>query len=64
MDEYNYGVFDMAAEEPSFSAFRDGLHAGERPPDFPLEDLDTGETVTMKSLWKQGPAVIEFGSFT
>jgi len=64
MDDYNYSVFDMKRESPYFLAFRDQLHVGERAPDYPLEDLATGETVTMKSLSKDGPAVLEFGSFT
>ncbi len=64
MSEYNYDHFDMMAERPNFEHFSANLHVGERAPDFPLEDLDTGETVNIKDLWSQGPVVVEFGSFT
>jgi hypothetical protein len=64
MDEYNYSVFDLAREELAFAAFRAGLHVGERAPSFALEDLESGDPVSMKTLWRQGPAVMEFGSFT
>lgn len=64
MAEYNHSVFNLAAEEPFFEAFKNRLHVGERAPSFALEDLRTQETVQMKSLWAQAPAIIEFGSFT
>ncbi len=64
MDAYNYDVFDRPREQPAFETFRKTLHVGERAPDHPLEDLHSGQTVRLKSLWKSGPAVIEFGSFT
>lgn len=64
MSDYNYAVFDMTSEEPNFLAFRNILHVGERAPDYPLEDLETGDAVAMKSLWSRGIAVLEFGSFT
>lgn len=64
MSDYNYETFDLTLEEPAFEAFRQLLHVGERAPSFPLEDLRTGETVEMSSLWKGRTAVIEFGSFT
>ena len=63
-DDYNYAVFDMERENPAFASFRNGLHVTEKAPDFPLEDLDTGQTVAMKSLWAKGLAILEFGSFT
>lgn len=63
-DDYNYSVFDLANEEPHFWAFRDRLHVGERAPDGELEDLQTGDTVRLSSLWTRGVAVLEFGSFT
>ena len=64
MSDYNYAVFDMAKEEKPFHEFANHLHAGERAPDFPLEDHETGETINLSSLWNSGLAVIEFGSFT
>jgi hypothetical protein len=64
MSDYNYATFDMKAEAPHFQRFPDNLHVGERAPDFPLEDLESGETVAIKDLWTDGPVVVEFGSFT
>ncbi len=64
MTDYNYADFSLKREMPPFDEFRDRLHAGERAPDFPLEDLASGETVQLRNLWKKGPAIIEFGSFT
>jgi hypothetical protein len=62
--DYNYKDFEMAREMPPFDEFRTRLFVGEKAPDFPLEDLATGDTVQLSSLWKKGPAIIEFGSFT
>ena len=64
MSDYNYATFNMKAEAPRFQGFPASLHVGERAPDFPLEDLASGETVTIKDLWTDGPVVVEFGSFT
>jgi len=57
---YNYSVFDVSPNE--FIEF--ATHAPKvtmRAPSFPLEDLATGGTIEMKSLWKEGVVVIEFG---
>ncbi len=64
MSKYNYDVFNMQAELPHFEGFVGNLHVGERAPDFPLEDLDSGETVRLKDLWSKGLVIAEFGSFT
>ena len=64
MTDYNYKDFEMAREMPPFDEFRNKLFVGEKAPDFSLEDLDTGETMQLSSLWKVGPAILEFGSFT
>ena len=64
MSEYNYVHFDMIAERPKFDGFADILHVGQRAPDFPLEDLESGETVHLKELWSEGLVIAEFGSFT
>ncbi len=64
MSDYNYSVFDMMAERPSFGNFPANLHVGERAPDFALEDLDSGEPVNLKDVWSTGVTVVEFGSFT
>lgn len=63
--EYNYSVFNLKGELGKFSEFQDHpLHAGRVAPDFPLEDLDTGQTVRLKELWDGGLVIIEFGSYT
>ena len=64
MTEYNYPDFNIEREMPPFDDFRKQLHVGEKAPDYPLEDLETGATVKMSSLWEKCPAIIEFGSFT
>lgn len=64
MSDYNYAVFDMVAERPHQTGFPGILNVGERAPDFPLEDLETGETVRLKDLWSEGLVIAEFGSFT
>ena len=64
MSDYNYAIFDMVAERPNQTGFPGILHVGERAPDFPLEDLETGETVRLKDLWSEGLVIAEFGSFT
>ncbi len=62
-EEYNYAVFKSEAGKfEEFAAL--SPKATMRAPSFPLEDLNTGETVEMKALWKTGVTVIEFGSFT
>ena len=61
--EYNYGVFTGGAEE--FNAFAtDAPKATMHAPSFPLDELASGETVEMKSLWQRGVTILEFGSFT
>ena len=61
--DYNYSVFEVDSDE--FIDFaRTSPQVTMRAPSFPLEDLESGETVDMKDLWKTGIAVIEFGSFT
>ncbi len=64
MSDYNYSVFNMDREEPFFEGFPNNLHVGERAPNFQLEDLATGETVSLRSLAATGVALLEFGSFT
>jgi hypothetical protein len=62
-EEYNYSEF--VANPQEFSDF--AVHAPKvtmRAPSFPLEDLASGSLVQMSELWREGVAVIEFGSFT
>jgi hypothetical protein len=63
--EYNYAKFHLMGEMSKFTEFQDNpLHAGRQAPDFPLEDLNTGQTIRLKDLWSGGLVVIEFGSYT
>ncbi len=64
MSDYNYAVFDLAREEVVFDTYKRTTFAGQRAASFPVEDLASGETVEMSSLWATGPAVLEFGSLT
>ena len=64
VNDHNYAVFDMKSEMPNFQGFPANLHAGERAPDFPLEDKETGQMININDLWADGPVVMEFGSFT
>lgn len=62
-EQYNYSEFVASPRE--FTDF--AVHAPKvtmRAPSFPLEDLATGDIVQMSELWRDGVALIEFGSFT
>ena len=60
---YHYSTFEFHTEEfNNFSA--NAPKATMRAPSFPLEDLNSGENVEMKELWKSGVVVVEFGSFS
>jgi hypothetical protein len=63
--EYNYATFNLRNEMGKFSEFQTlALHTGSRAPDFPLEDLETGQSVSLKDLWGNRSLIIEFGSYT
>ena len=64
MTEYNYSTFDLEREGPFFKAFPRTISVGERAPDGTLEDLATGDAVSLRSLAAGGVAILEFGSFT
>lgn len=63
-EDYNYADFDLDRETPHFLGFRKHLHAGEKAPDGPLTRLDDRETVILADYHREGPVVVEFGSFT
>ena len=64
-EDYNYSVFVMEREAPVIQAFAENpIRPGTRAPSFALEDLDSGNTVEMKNLWRAGLVSIEFGSVT
>lgn len=59
--DYNYTSFSFALEQPELDRWlQNGPHAGERAPDFELEDLDR-HRVRLSTLRGQ-PVVLEFGS--
>lgn len=63
--DYNHAVFDPGKEGNVALRFaNDSPKATSRAPSFPLEDLDTGETVELKDYWAKENLIIEFGSFT
>ncbi len=65
MDAYNYKTFAPTDEDmEKFSRFHEAPNAGTVAPDFPLEDLATGETVHLKELWKRDAVIMEFGSYS
>ena len=64
MDDYNYATFRMDEGMEHFAAFANGPRVGSRAPDFPTEDLVSGDVVKMSSLWSRSVAVLEFGSLT
>ncbi|MBX2801558.1 MAG: hypothetical protein KTR31_28030 [Myxococcales bacterium] len=64
MSDYNYRHFPQDLERDTFAAFRDVVKAGGRAPDGSLTELATTERVQLSDLWKQGPLVVEFGSFS
>lgn len=64
MEPYNYRQFPQDLEVATFQAFRDAVGVGKPAPDGSLYDLASGESVTLSDLWRSGPLVIEFGSFS
>jgi hypothetical protein len=62
---YNYPHFPLDMDDAVFAGFRlRAPAAGDVAPDGPATDLATGERVPLSALWRSGPAVIEFGSYT
>lgn len=62
--EYNYTEFVLSEELKPFAEFGSAPNAGAQAPDFPLENLETGETINTGDLWKRELVIMEFGSFT
>lgn len=59
-DEYVAAGGDLADE----AAFWASPRVGQRAPDFFLPRLGGGGSVRLSELWRSGPLVMEFGSFT
>lgn len=65
MAEENYNYPAWEGDGDLFEVFAINTpKATMRAPSFFLEDLETGDQVELKELWKRGVTVIEFGSFT
>ncbi len=62
--EYNYAVFPPEEDVEIFRGFPEHLKVGERAPDPPLTDLDTGETTALSTYTRRGLTVVELGSLT
>jgi hypothetical protein len=61
-DSYNKTAF--TADERHFDHFPEAPHVGAIAPDAPLEDLDSGDAVTLAALWRRDTVVMEFGSYS
>ena len=65
---YNYPRFDeyvaAGGDVPDEEAFRASARAGQRAPDFTLPRLGDGGSVRLSDLWRSGPLVVAFVSFT
>ena len=61
---YNYERFPLDMDAESFAAFPDHLRVGDAAPDGTLVDAGDEREITLSTLWKKRPLVIEFGSFT
>jgi len=63
-EAYNYECFPQDLDAQAFKDFATAAPVGTPAPGGELVDLGSGETVTLASLWKQGPLLLEFGSIT
>ena len=65
---YNYPHFDehvaSGGDLADEAAFWGSPRAGNAAPDFTLPRLGDGAHVRLSELWRSGPLVMEFGSFT
>mgnify|MGYP000038018490 FL=1 len=65
MDDYNYAHFPPTGEKADkFERFYEAPNVGTIAPDIALEDLESGETLHLKDLWKLGAVLMEFGSYS
>ena len=64
VSDYNYSVFPLDMEQSTFEAFPGVMTVGQRAPGGDLVDAASGEPVSLTSLWRSGPLVMEFGSLT
>ncbi len=64
MDSYNYTNFPRDMDQADFDAFAQGPKVGGQAPDARLIDAFSGEAHSLAAQARQGPLLIEFGSFT
>ena len=64
-EDYNYVSFPADDDPELFRGYFEHLKPGEAAPDGSLIDIDSGENVTLGSIYSQHAlTVIELGSFT
>ena len=63
-DAYNYECFPKDLDAAAFKGFASAAPVGTEAPSGELVDLASGESVTLASLWKKGPLVLEIGSIS
>lgn len=63
-DQYNYAVFPPEDDPEIFGGFPHHITVGERAPDGTLLDLETGQSVRLSELTRNGLTILEFGSLT
>jgi len=64
-EDYNYHSFPADDDVVLFPAYFEHLKPGEPAPDGSLIDLDSGDNVSLGSIYgKHALTVIELGSFT
>ena len=63
-DTYNYECFPKDLDAAAFKGFASAAPVGTEAPGGELVDAGSGETVTLASLWKKGPLLLEFGSIS
>jgi hypothetical protein len=64
-EDYNYRSFPADDDPVLFPAYFEHLKPGEAAPDGNLIDIDSGDSVSLGSIYSQNAlTVIELGSFT
>jgi hypothetical protein len=62
--EYNAVGFPVDSDVEDFARFPEIVNVGTMAPDTALTDLDTGESVQLRDVTRQGITILEFGSLT
>lgn len=61
---YNTSAFPVESDVEDFARFPDICKVGTRAPETTLTDLDTGESIDLRDVTRNGPTILEFGSLT